>query len=172
MSILLLLPLMNKCTYRNLGQILEWSNKCFGKVQATISILFNYPTPNELSACKKWEDHVLNVIGLDCCVMTEKHYFLHFKLHWKDRSILFCGQILGAKRTLIRRRREYILSRKDRSIFFCGQILDAKRILIRRRREYILSQGIQEAFWSSGLIMKFYTHVEYNYMYMSNFFSS
>lgn len=35
-----------------LGQIMKWSKKCIGKMQATISLLFNYPTPNELSACR------------------------------------------------------------------------------------------------------------------------
>lgn len=32
---------------------MEWSKKYIEKVQATISLLFNYPTPNELSACRK-----------------------------------------------------------------------------------------------------------------------
>jgi hypothetical protein len=35
-----------------LGQIMELSKKCIGKVQAIISLLFNYLTPNELSACR------------------------------------------------------------------------------------------------------------------------
>ena len=35
-----------------LGQIMELNKKCIGKVQATISLLFNYLSPNELSACR------------------------------------------------------------------------------------------------------------------------
>ena len=40
-------------------------------MQATISLLFNSPTSNELSACRKWGDHELNVIGFDSRVMRE-----------------------------------------------------------------------------------------------------
>jgi hypothetical protein len=41
-----------------LGQIMEWSKKCIGNMQATISLFFNYPTSNELSACRNEEDYV------------------------------------------------------------------------------------------------------------------
>ena len=59
-----------------LRQIMESSRKCIGKMQDTISLLFNYPTSNELSACRKKGDNVLNVIGLDSRAMREKHYYL------------------------------------------------------------------------------------------------
>jgi hypothetical protein len=38
---------------------------------------------------EKWE----NAIGLDSRVIRAKH-FSNLKMHWKERSTLFCGQIL------------------------------------------------------------------------------
>jgi hypothetical protein len=49
------------------------------------SLLFSYFTSNELSAYRKEEKYVLNIIELDFSIIKET-----IKMHWKDSSTLFC----------------------------------------------------------------------------------
>jgi hypothetical protein len=44
---------------------------------STISLIFNISTHTKLIACKKWGEHVLNIIGIDSCVIREKQLLLY-----------------------------------------------------------------------------------------------
>jgi hypothetical protein len=44
-------------------------------MQTNTSLLFNSFTSNDLSACRKQGEHVLNIIGFDFRAMREKQFF-------------------------------------------------------------------------------------------------
>lgn len=52
---------------------MKWSEKYIGNMA---SLLFNSFISNELSACRKQGEHVLNIIGFDSRAMREKQFLL------------------------------------------------------------------------------------------------
>jgi hypothetical protein len=71
----------------------EVERKIHWKMQTNISLLLISSTFNKLSACRKQEEYMLNVIRFDS-VRRERNNFCYFHMHWEDRCILFCGQSL------------------------------------------------------------------------------
>jgi hypothetical protein len=55
--------------------IMKWSKKYIGKMQIN-TLFFNSFTSNELSACRKQEEYVLNVIGFNFRAMREKQFLV------------------------------------------------------------------------------------------------
>ena len=76
---------------------MEWSKKCIEKMQAFL--LFNYPTPNELNACKNYEIALCTTEPHDLQMTPSVPRALVLITVWWERSIFSILMHLEDKNT-------------------------------------------------------------------------